>query len=238
MLISIIVPVYNEEKTVKEILEKINELDFWSKNTNLSKEIIVVDDKSIDGTVEKLKNLKNSGKIDNLIFHEINQGKGAAIRSGLKEAIGEIIITQDADLEYDPKDYSRLIKPIIDGKADVVYGSRFLGGTSDGHRVLYFWHRVANSILTLFSNILTDMNLTDMETGYKAFKKDSLKNITLKENRFGFEPEITIKLAKKRLRFFEVSVSYNGRTYEEGKKIGFKDGIRALYCLIKYKFLP
>lgn len=238
MLISIIVPVYNEEKTVKKILEKINELDFWSKNTNLSKEIIVVDDKSIDGTVEKLKNLKNSGKIDNLIFHEINQGKGAAIRSGLKEAIGEIIITQDADLEYDPKDYSRLIKPIIDGKADVVYGSRFLGGTSDGHRVLYFWHRVANSILTLFSNILTDMNLTDMETGYKAFKKDSLKNITLKENRFGFEPEITIKLAKKRLRFFEVSVSYNGRTYEEGKKIGFKDGIRALYCLIKYKFLP
>mgnify|MGYP001336211273 FL=1 len=238
MLISIIVPVYNEEKTVKEILEKINELDFWSKNTNLSKEIIVVDDKSIDGTVEKLKNLKNSGKIDNLIFHEINQGKGAAIRSGLKEAIGEIIIIQDADLEYDPKDYSRLIKPIIDGKADVVYGSRFLGGTSDGHRVLYFWHRVANSILTLFSNILTDMNLTDMETGYKAFKKDSLKNITLKENRFGFEPEITIKLAKKRLRFFEVSVSYNGRTYEEGKKIGFKDGIRALYCLIKYKFLP
>lgn len=238
MLISIIVPVYNEEKTVKEILEKINELDFWSKNTNLSKEIIVVDDKSIDGTIEKLKNLKNSGKIDNLIFHEINQGKGAAIRSGLKEAIGEIIITQDADLEYDPKDYSRLIKPIIDGKADVVYGSRFLGGTSDGHRVLYFWHRVANSILTLFSNILTDMNLTDMETGYKAFKKDSLKNITLKENRFGFEPEITIKLAKKRLRFFEVSVSYNGRTYEEGKKIGFKDGIRALYCLIKYKFLP
>lgn len=238
MLISIIVPVYNEEKTVKEILEKINELDFWSKNTNLSKEIIVVDDKSIDGTIEKLKNLKNSGKIDNLIFHEINQGKGAAIRSGLKEAIGEIIITQDADLEYDPKDYSRLIKPIIDGKADVVYGSRFLGGTSDGHRVLYFWHRVANSILTLFSNILTDMNLTDMETGYKAFKKDSLKNITLKENRFGFEPEITIKLAKKRLRFFEVSVSYNGRTYEEGKKIGFKDGIRALYCLIRYKFLP
>jgi len=238
MLISIIVPVYNEEKTVKEILEKINELDFWSKNTNLSKEIIVVDDKSIDGTVEKLKNLKDTGKIDNLIFHEINQGKGAAIRSGLKEAVGEIIIIQDADLEYDPKDYSRLIKPIIDGKADVVYGSRFLGGTSDGHRVLYFWHRVANSILTLFSNILTDMNLTDMETGYKAFKKDSLKNITLKENRFGFEPEITIKLAKKRLRFFEVSVSYNGRTYEEGKKIGFKDGIRALYCLVKYKFLP
>ena len=238
MLISIIVPVYNEEKTVKEILEKINELDFWSKNTNLSKEIIVVDDKSIDGTVEKLKNLKDTGKIDNLIFHEINQGKGAAIRSGLKEAIGEIIIIQDADLEYDPKDYSRLIKPIIDGKADVVYGSRFLGGTSDGHRVLYFWHRVANAILTLFSNILTDMNLTDMETGYKAFKKDSLKSITLKENRFGFEPEITIKLAKKRLRFFEVSVSYNGRTYEEGKKIGFKDGIRALYCLIHYKFLP
>ena len=238
MLISIIVPVYNEEKTVKEILEKINELDFWSKNTNLSKEIIVVDDKSIDGTVEKLKNLKGAGKINNLIFHEINQGKGAAIRSGLKEAIGEIIIIQDADLEYDPKDYSRLIKPIVDGKADVVYGSRFLGGTSDGHRVLYFWHRVANAILTLFSNILTDMNLTDMETGYKAFKKDSLKNIILKENRFGFEPEITIKLAKKRLRFFEVSVSYNGRTYEEGKKIGFKDGIRALYCLVKYKFLP
>lgn len=230
MRLTIVIPCFNENKYIEEIIESVHSQPFDNK------QIIVVDDGSKDGTEDKLKKLKDSGKINNLIIHEINQGKGAAIRSGLKEAIGEIIIIQDADLEYDPKDYSRLIKPITDGKADVVYGSRFLGGGSDGHRVLYFWHRIANGILTLFCNLLTDMNLTDMETGYKAFKKNCLKNITLKENRFGFEPEITIKLAKKKLRFFEVSVSYNGRTYEEGKKIGFKDGIRALYCLVKYKF--
>ena len=143
---------------------------------------------------------------------------------------------QDADLEYNPNDYSRLIKPITDGNADVVYGSRFLGGGGDAHRVLYFWHRVANAFLTLFANILIDMNLTDIETGYKAFKKEALENMILQENRFGFEPEITIKLAKKKLRFFEVGISYNGRTYQEGKKIGTKDGLRALYCLIKYRF--
>ena len=224
-------PNFNKSDYIEECIESILNLSF--ENWKLH----IIDDFSTDGTREMLKNeIKES--VNKIIFNEKNYGKGYCIRKGISIAKGDITLIQDADLEYDPTDIPKLINPIQNGNADVVYGSRFLGGTSDGHRVLYFWHRVANAILTLFSNILTDMNLTDMETGYKAFKKDSLKNIILKENRFGFEPEITIKLAKKRLRFFEVSVSYNGRTYEEGKKIGFKDGIRALYCLIKIKFLP
>ena len=229
MKLTIIIPCYNEDRYIEKIITSINQQPFNDK------QIIVVDDGSNDGTREKLASLRKNGKIHSLIHHSENYGKGAAIRTGIKEAEGEIIIIQDADLEYDPNDYTRLIKPIIDEKADVVYGSRFLGG-DDAHRVLFFWHRVANALLTFVANILTDMNLTDMEVGYKAFRKQALENVMLQEDRFGFEPEITIKLSKKKLRFFEVGVSYNGRTYEEGKKIGLKDGFRALYCLVKYKF--
>ncbi len=230
MKLTIIIPCYNEDKYIEKVIASVNSQQLSDK------QIIVIDDGSKDGTKEKLLKLKELGEIHNLVHHETNLGKGAAIRTGIKEAKGEIIIIQDADLEYSPDDYPRLIKPIVDGKADVVYGSRFLGGGENAHRVLLFWHRVANAFLTLFANILIDMNLTDMETGYKAFKKEALENITLQEDRFGFEPEITIKLAKKKLRFFEVGVSYNGRTYQEGKKIRLVDGLRALYCLIKYRF--
>jgi len=229
MKLTIIIPCFNEVRFIEKVIERINSQSISNK------EIIVIDDGSIDGTREKLEKLKNLGKIENLIFHDKNQGKGAAIRTGLKEAKGEIIIIQDADLEYNPNEYPRLIKPITDGDADVVYGSRFLGG-GGAHRVIYFWNRIANALLTFVANILIDMNLTDMETGYKVFKKDAVIDLNLQENGFGFEPEITIKLAKKKLRFYEVGVSYNGRTYQEGKKIGFKDGIWAFYCLVKYRF--
>ena len=230
MKLTIIIPCFNEENYIEEVITSVHSQKYSNK------QIVVVDDGSTDGTKEKLKVLKDLGKIDKLINHEVNLGKGAAIRTGIKESNGEIIIIQDADLEYNPDEYSRLINPIIAGDADVVYGSRFLGGGAGAHRVLYFWHRVANGILTLFTNILTDMNLTDMETGYKAFKKESLKDIVIQEDRFGFEPEITIKLAKKKIKFFEVGISYKGRTYQEGKKIRMKDGLRALYCIIRYKF--
>ena len=207
MKISIIIPCFNEQNYIDQVIDSIH------AQSSLNKQIIVVDDASTDGTKDKLKKLKDLKKIDNLVTHKENKGKGAAVRSGIKEINGDIVIIQDADLEYNPKDYARLIKPLLDGNADVVYGSRFLGGGEDAHRVLYFWHRVANGILTTFTNILSDMNLTDMETGYKVFRKEVFNNLILRENRFGFEPEITIKLAKKKLRFFEVSVSYNGRTY-------------------------
>ncbi len=230
MKLSIIIPCFNEEKYIEQVIDSI------IKQKIEDKEIVVVNDASTDKTKDILIQLKEKKKIDTLINHEINLGKGGAVRSALKKTTGEIIIIQDADLEYNPKDFFKLIKPIIEGKADVVFGSRFIGGGEDAHRVLYFWHRVANGILTTLANILIDMNLTDMETGYKAFKKTAVDNITIEENRFGFEPEITIKLAKKKLRFFEVGVSYNGRTYDEGKKIGIKDGFRAVYCLFKYKF--
>jgi len=229
MKISILIPVFNEKKTILKILEKVN---IEKKNFDL--QIVVSDDGSNDGTVEILK--KNEHLFDIFVNKTSNDGKGSAIIEGLKKCSGEYTLIQDADLEYDPEDYPKLFKPIIKHEADVVYGSRFLGSNEDAHRVLYFWHRVANGILTTVANILIDMNLTDMETGYKAFKKSAIDNITIEENRFGFEPEITIKLAKKKLRFFEVGISYNGRTYEEGKKIGLKDGFRAVYCLFKYKF--
>ena len=226
-LISIIIPVYNEESTIEKILDKVLEQKEYEK------EIIIIDDCSTDKTKALIKN-KYSEKVA-LICNTQNHGKGFCIRRGIQIAKGEVILIQDADLEYDPTDYKKILTPLINNKADVVYGSRFLGG-GGAHRVIYFWNRIANALLTFFANILIDMNLTDMETGYKAFKRDAVKDIDIKENGFGFEPEITIKLAKKKLRFYEVGVSYNGRTYQEGKKIGFKDGIWAFYCLVKYRF--
>ena len=229
MKLSIIIPCYNEEKTITEIISKINSV------TDLNKEIIVIDDNSNDKTKSILEN-NLINQIDHLIFNKQNYGKGYSIREGVKRATGDCVIIQDADLEYDPLDYFKLIDPIKKGYADVVYGSRFLGGTE--RRVLYFWHTVGNKLLTLLSNLLTNLNLSDMEVGYKVFKRSVLKSINLQENRFGFEPEITAKIAKmKNVRIFEVSVSYNGRTYEEGKKITWKDGFSALRCIIKYNLM-
>ncbi len=222
-LLSIIIPAFNEVETINEILDAV-------KETPYRKEIIVVDDFSTDGTRDILENLSDSEV--KVYFHERNQGKGAALRTGFSEAKGDIILIQDADLEYDPGEYPVLLKPILDGRADVVYGSRFAG--HGAHRVLYFWHYVGNRFLTLLSNILTNINLTDMETCYKVFTKAALEGITIEQNRFGFEPEITAKLAKKKLRMYEVPISYYGRTYEEGKKIGWKDGVQAIWCILKY----
>ena len=225
MKISIIIPCYNEASTIELIIEKILEIK------DLNYEIIIIDDCSTDGTKEILKN-KLSEKVKKQVFNEKNFGKGYAIREGLKYTSGDIVIIQDADLEYTPKDYKRLIKPIIDGNADVVYGSRFIG--SSEKRVLYFWHTVGNKILTILSNIFTNLNLTDMEVCYKVFKSEVIKNIKLEENRFGFEPEITAKISKKNLRIFEVGISYFGRKYIEGKKITWKDGFSAIRCILKY----
>jgi glycosyltransferase involved in cell wall biosynthesis len=212
------------------ILQKVKDSPYDDK------EVIVIDDFSNDGTRDILNDAKKvKGLVDKTIFHEKNMGKGAAVRTGIQEASGDIVIIQDADLEYDPNEYNRLIEPIINNQADVVYGSRFKG--SDAQRVLYFWHRMGNGFLTFFSNMMTNLNLTDMETCYKAFKREIFKNIELKENRFGFDPEITAKLAKKKARFFEVGISYYGRTYEEGKKINWKDGFRVIYSIIKYNLL-
>ena len=225
MKVSIIIPCYNEEKTIEKILDKILNLK------DLDLEIIVVDDKSSDLSrniiTDKLKN-----KIDKVILNDKNYGKGYSIRKGIEEASGEVLIIQDADLEYDPKDYEKILEPFKLGVADVVYGSRFIG--SDKKRVLYFWHTVGNKFLTLFSNIFTNLNLTDMEVGYKAFKTSILKNINLKENRFGFEPEVTAKIAKKSLRVYEVGISYFGRKYIDGKKITWRDGFSAIRCILKY----
>ena len=224
ILLSVLVPCFNEIKTISKVIKKIKESPV--KNV----EIIIVDDFSNDGSREFLSNLKDESiKVK---FHNINQGKGAAINTGIKYARGKIIIIQDADLEYDPAEYGILIKPIIERKADIVYGSRFKGGQP--HRVVYFWHRVGNGFLTFLSNIFTDLNLSDMETCYKAFKSEVIKNIEIEEKRFGFEPEITAKIARKDYRIYEVGISYYGRTYKEGKKIGWKDGLQAIWCILKY----
>lgn len=226
MKLSVVIPVFNEAKTIEEILRRVQSVD-----AGLKKEIIVVDDGSTDGTPEILERLASPSI--KVFFHEKNTGKGSSLHTGFAEAGGDIILVQDADLEYDPREYQKLLEPILDGRADVVYGSRFLGGP---HRVLFFWHYVGNRILTTFSNMLSNLNLTDMETCYKVFKRDALQQIKLKSKRFGFEPEITIRLAKLKCRFYEVPISYSGRDYTEGKKIGWKDGLAALFHIIRFKF--
>ena len=228
--LSIIIPCYNEKNTIELILEKI--LQSLNDYKIFNYEIIIVDDYSKDGTIKILENLKDKGKIK-IYFHELNLGKGAAIQTALNSVTGDIVIIQDADLEYDPVDYNKLLTPFFEANADVVYGSRFLGG-GKYVRIHFFWHYLANKILTFICNLFINLNLTDMETGYKAFRTSALKNITLKEKSFSFEPEVTIKLSKKKYKFFEVPVSYNGRSYEEGKKIGIKDAFIALKAIIFY----
>ncbi|MCJ7611136.1 MAG: glycosyltransferase family 2 protein [Candidatus Aminicenantes bacterium] len=226
MKVSIVIPVYNERATIREILKRVQAVKL-----RIPKEIIVVDDFSRDGTRDILGKLRMPNL--KVIYHEVNRGKGAALSTGFSRATGDIVLIQDADLEYDPKEYPSLLAPILDGRADVVYGSRFQGGS---HRVMFFWHYVGNKLLTTFSNMVSNLNLTDMETCYKVFKKDVLKRINLKSKRFGFEPEITIKLSRLRCRIYEVPISYAGRDYSEGKKIGWKDGVAAVYHIVKYGF--
>lgn len=225
MKLSVIIPCYNERNTIESIVLAVKNVPFSEI------EIIVVDDFSSDGTTEVLRTRIQSN-VDKIIYHPVNRGKGAALRSGFAAATGDVVIVQDADLEYDPQEYPLLLEPILEGKADVVFGSRFMGGRP--HRVVYFWHMVGNRFLTLLSNMLTNLNLTDMETCYKAFRREALADIVIEEDRFGFEPEITAKVAKSGCRVFEVGISYNGRTYEEGKKIGWRDGVRAIYAILKY----
>jgi len=227
MKLTVVLPCYNEFATIDAIIQAIKNMPYDDK------ELIIVDDFSTDGTRDKLKNeYENKGIVDKIIYHDFNQGKGAALKTGFKAATGDIVIVQDADLEYDPNEIPKVIQPIIDGKADVVYGSRFMG--SGPHRVVYYWHMIGNILLTTLSNMLTNINLTDMETCYKAFKREIIQSIDIQENRFGFEPEITAKLARKKYRIFEIGISYYGRTYEEGKKIGWKDGLSAIRCILKY----
>ncbi len=228
MKVSIVIPCYNEIKTIAQILQKVQAVDL-----PFAKEIVIVDDGSVDGTRDFLATLQDENIC--VILHAQNQGKGAALRTGFHHATGDIIIIQDADLEYEPQEYPKLLAPILDGKADVVYGSRFAGGES--HRVLYFWHSLGNKFLTLLSNMFTNLNLTDMEVCYKVFKREVVQAITLTENRFGFEPEFTAKIARRNFVIYEVGISYYGRTYAEGKKINWKDGVRAIYVILKYGFL-
>jgi glycosyltransferase involved in cell wall biosynthesis len=223
-LLSVVIPCFNEAATILDLIERVRQAPVASK------QIIVVDDGSSDGTRALLQGLQASDLT--VLLHERNQGKGAALATGFRAALGEICIVQDADLEYDPAEYPLVIGPIVQGKADVVFGSRFQGAAP--HRVVYFWHRVGNGFLTLLSNMFTDLNLTDMETCYKAFRTEIIQAIPIREKRFGFEPEITAKLARRRCRIFEVGISYYGRTYDEGKKIGWKDGVRAVWCILKY----
>ncbi|MEO6807481.1 MAG: glycosyltransferase family 2 protein [Isosphaeraceae bacterium] len=238
LVLSVVIPVYNERNTLREILRQVRAVP-------IRKEIILVDDCSTDGTRELLQELQQSDPELTIAFHDRNQGKGAALRTGFQRATGQVVIVQDADLEYDPTQYLQLIQPIIEGKADVVYGSRFIG---DKHRVLYFWHSLANKFLTLLSNMFTNLNLTDMEVCYKVFRREVIQGIHLQSDRFGFEPEVTAKIARfhvpatdgrpaRKCRIYEMPVSYNGRDYREGKKIGWKDGVQALYCIVRYAYM-
>ncbi len=226
MKVSVVIPVYNEVRTIEKIISRVQKVP-------LEKEIIIVDDGSTDGTHKKLKKISKRSKDVKIFYHKRNKGKGAALRTGFNKVKGDVVIIQDADLEYNPKEYPKLLQPILDNRADVVYGSRFLSGP---HRVLFFWHYVGNKFLTLLSNLVTNINLTDMETGYKAFKSQVLNDITLKSNRFGFEPEFTIKIAKRGYRIYEVPISYSGRNYSEGKKITWKDGIVAIFAILWFRF--
>ncbi len=227
--LSVVMPVYNEERWVREVVRRVRAVP-------IPKEIVIVEDCSTDGTRAVLKELEAECDDLRVFYQPHNQGKGAALREGFRRATGDVVIVQDADLEYDPSEYPRLIQPILENKADVVYGSRFIGDT---HRVLYFWHSIGNHVLTLMSNLFTDLNLTDMETCYKVFRREVLQGITLKSNRFGFEPEITAKIARKRKpawRVYEIPISYSGRTYEEGKKIGLKDAFNAFFCILRFRY--
>ena len=228
MKLSIIIPCYNEDKTIEQVVNKV------LKFNTLEKEILIIDDCSVDDSREIIKKITNLNTSVKYFFQDKNQGKGSAIRKGFEVATGDILLIQDADLEYDPSDYDKLILPFLEADADVVYGSRFLGGKYV--KLHFFWHYVANKILTLITNIVTNLNMTDMETGYKLFKKKTIESITLKENSFSIEPEITVKLAKKGYSFYEVPISYRGRSYQEGKKITLKDAFIAIYCIIKYRF--
>ena len=230
MVVSVVIPVFNEMRTIEQVIKRVQAVP-------VEKEIILVDDYSNDGSRELVQSLGEQPNV-RAVLHEYNQGKGAALRSGFAAAAGDVVLIQDADLEYDPNDYPKLLGPIVENDADVVYGSRFAGGET--HRVLYFWHSVGNRFLTLLSNMMTNLNLTDMEVCYKVFRREIIQSIDLKENRFGFEPEVTARLARfrkpdgSRLKIFEVGISYAGRTYDEGKKIGWRDGVRAIWCIIRY----